>query len=218
MIDIKPNQRLVIDYEKSADLYLEKDKKELSLLENVDNALFVHKENVFDDYKREVLLPNKMSRLGPFISAGDVNDDGLDDFFVGGAIGQAGALLLQSEDGFVKSIDQPWESDAACEDLGSVFVDIDGDNDLDLYGASGGYQREAGDARYRDRLYLNDGKGFFVKAAESQLPDLRTSTGAVAAADEPPSPSDTSLRPLPPPPLPPPPSHAETPASDAASS
>ncbi|SVE18150.1 uncharacterized protein METZ01_LOCUS471004, partial [marine metagenome] len=161
--DVKPNQRLLVEYEKTAELYIDKEENSTSLLDKEKNEMFEHRENVFDDFDREVLLPNKMSQLGPFIGVGDANADGLNDFFVGGASGQSGALLLQTEDGVVKTIDQPWESDAVCEDLGSVFVDIDGDSDLDLYVVSGGNEASLASENLMDRIYENKGNGKFSK-------------------------------------------------------
>lgn len=147
-------------------------------------SLIDHIESPYNDYQDQPLLPHKLSQLGPGMAWGDVDGDRDADLFVGQAAGYPGFLYINQGQGeFTWSRPKAFEQDQGSEDMGAVFFDADGDNDLDLYVASGGYQMEAGDARYRDRLYLNDGKGFFVKAAESQLPDLRTSTGAVAAAD-----------------------------------
>ncbi len=144
---------------------------------------FIHRENKFDDFEREVLLPQRQSMLGPFLSAADVNGDGLTDFFIGGASGQAGALYLQQQNGHFREIrNAPWNEDRASEDMRSVFFDADGDNDPDLYVVSGGNEFPEGDPRYRDRLYLNDGSGHFVKASRA-LPDLAISGLAVSARD-----------------------------------
>ncbi len=144
---------------------------------------FVHHENKFDDFEREILLPHRQSKLGPFLSAADVNGDGLTDFFIGGAAGQAGALYLQLRNGHFREISNaPWKEDRASEDMRSVFFDADGDNDPDLYVVSGGNEFPEGDPRYRDRLYLNDGKGHFLKANKA-LPDLAISGLAILARD-----------------------------------
>ena len=163
MTGVKPNKRLLVEYEKLAELHVDKEETMPPLLEKGKNKMFEHRENLFDDFDREVLLPNKMSQLGPFIGVGDANADGLDDFFVGGALGQPGSLLLQTEYGFVKTIDQPWKYDAVCEDLGSVFVDIDGDSDLDLYVVSGGNEAILASENLMDRIYENNGNGKFSK-------------------------------------------------------
>jgi len=144
---------------------------------------FYHQENQFDDYAAQALLPHRFSRLGPFLSKGDVNGDGLEDFYVGGAAFQPGALYLQDESGsFARQSIDAFAIDESHEDQGSCFFDADGDGDLDLYAASGGYEFEEGSLEYQDRLYLNDGKGSFRRAMD-RLPDLRDSGSLVLPAD-----------------------------------
>ncbi|WP_020571406.1 VCBS repeat-containing protein [Neolewinella persica] len=142
-----------------------------------------HQENKFDDFAREILLPHKQSEHGPHLATGDVNGDGREDFYFGGAAGTSGQLMLQREDGhFVPAAAQPWNADKASEDLGSLFFDADGDGDADLYVVSGGSEFNPNDKRYLDRLYRNDGKGSF-KRDPAALPQLFGSGEAVAAAD-----------------------------------
>jgi enediyne biosynthesis protein E4 len=142
---------------------------------------FVHRENAFDDYQAQPLLPAGQARLGPALCLGDADGDGDDDLYVGGAKGQAGALLLAEGDGW-REVPGPWQSDKECEDAGALWLDHDGDGDLDLFVGSGGAEAKVGDANYRDRLYRNDGKLAFVRD-EAALPDLRQSSGHAAAAD-----------------------------------
>jgi hypothetical protein len=142
---------------------------------------FTHQENAFDEYVAQPLLPADVSRLGPGMALGDADGDGDDDLFVGGAHGQAGALFLADQSGWTRA-GGPWEQDAACEDMGCVWIDHDGDGDLDLFVASGGAEAKAGDGVLRDRLYRNDGGGTFARD-DTVLPDVRDSSGHVAAAD-----------------------------------
>jgi len=147
------------------------------------NIAYKHTENEFDDFKEEILLPHKLSQNGPFSAVQDVNGDGLEDLFIGGAAGQSGVLYLQNENGkFVKNESQPWESDKNSEDLGCLFIDVDGDKDLDLYVASGGSEFKRGNSLLNDRLYLNDGNGMFKKDTKA-LPKIYESSQCVKASD-----------------------------------
>lgn len=157
-----------------------------SLLANQSSGLkldYSHQENDYNDFEEEVLLPHKQSENGPCISKGDVNADGLEDFYVGGAVGQAGQLFLQETDGSFKvSSSAPWQAHARSEDLGSTLFDADGDKDLDLYVVSGGNEYEQGDIFLRDRLYINDGKGNYTWSEEA-LPNIGISGQCVKTVD-----------------------------------
>ncbi|HKR03019.1 MAG TPA: VCBS repeat-containing protein [Bacteroidia bacterium] len=144
---------------------------------------FVHRENDFIDFKKEPLLPQKFSEPGPCLATGDVNGDKLKDFFIGGATGQAGALYIQkSNSTFSKQANPAFESDKMYEDAGATFFDADGDDDLDLYVASGGNEWDENSPEYQHRLYVNDGKGNFSRAKDT-LPEIRTSSMCVAPND-----------------------------------
>ncbi|MEO5563679.1 MAG: FG-GAP-like repeat-containing protein, partial [Chitinophagaceae bacterium] len=147
---------------------------------NLLSQPFTHKENVYDEYEDQVLLPHAFSRSGPFIATGDVNKDGAEDFYIGGAAGQAGALYLQNGDKLVKKDIADFEKDKAFEDIGCSFLDIDTDGDLDLYVVSGGSQFPEGSGMYQDRVYSNDGKGNFTKTA---APVTMSSGSCVIAFD-----------------------------------
>lgn len=145
---------------------------------------YVHLEDIYDDFEREVLLPHKQSEFGPFFSQGDVNGDGRNDLYIGGAIGRSGKLFLQKANGsFVAAATQPWQAHAACEDLGSIFFDADLDGDLDLYVVSGSNQYEIGTRNLLDRLYLNNGNGQFHYASGAIPNDMLVSGGKVIAGD-----------------------------------
>ena len=143
---------------------------------------FRHTENEFDDFVREPLIPFQLSRLGAGVAISDVNGDGLVDAYCSGAAGQSGQLLINEGGKSFKPVSGPWLEHAASEDMGALFFDADGDGDNDLYVASGGNEFDVADAKYVDRLYLNDGKGQFTMASGA-LPDFRDSSGAVSAAD-----------------------------------
>jgi beta-lactamase superfamily II metal-dependent hydrolase len=137
-----------------------------------------------NDFKRQPQLLAQLSHGGPVIAKADVNNDGLEDLYVGGGAGQPGELHLANGDGFMKKNVSGFAMDKAFADAAAVFADIDNDGDLDLYVASGGYhQLEPEDRLLQDRIYLNEGSGDFVPAAAHALPDMRTSKGCVAVDD-----------------------------------
>jgi hypothetical protein len=142
---------------------------------------FVHKENVYDEYADQVLLPHEFTRSGPFIATGDVNGDGTEDFYVGGAKGQAGSLYIQQGGKFVKKDVPQFTADKKYEDMGTVLFDADKDGDLDLYVVSGGSEEPEGSDVYQDRLYLNDGKGNFT--GSSSLPHITSSGSCIVPFD-----------------------------------
>ena len=137
-----------------------------------------HREQSFDDFRTQPLLPRRLSQLGPAMAVADVDQDGRDDYFLGGASGQPGMLWLS---GSRRTIARPFESEAACEDVDALFFDADSDGDPDLYVVSGGVEAPQGDPRLADRLYLNLGEGRLQRAAT--LPQFAESGGCVCAAD-----------------------------------
>jgi len=144
---------------------------------------WIHRENQFSDFDREQLMPRMVSTEGPALAVGDVNGDGLDDIYFGGAKGQPGALYIQQADGrFAPSNTTVFAADSASEDVAAVFFDANGDKHPDLYVVSGGSEFGELASALQDRLYLNDGHGQFHKA-EGSLPTDGGSGSHVVAED-----------------------------------
>ncbi|SFF48338.1 VCBS repeat-containing protein [Thermoflexibacter ruber] len=144
---------------------------------------YKHLENEFNEFNRERLIPQMFSTLGPKIAKGDINGDGLEDFYIGGAKDSAGKLFIQQKNGTFLSTNQVlFETDKASEDTDALFFDADGDRDLDLYVVSGGNEFSGQASPLQDRLYLNDGRGNFKKA-ENAIPSEFNVGSCVQAAD-----------------------------------
>ncbi len=180
--NVQADQVLIVDYEASVPaVAYQRDAATLftDVTEKAD-AIYHHVENEFDDYQRQVLLPHKMSNFGPGLAVGDVNGDGLEDFFIGAALGKSGSLFIQNAKGAFYRQKSGFESQY--EDIGAVFFDADRDGDNDLYVVSGGNEYEAGSDMYQDRLYINDGNGNFLRDL-SALPRITSSGSKVIAND-----------------------------------
>jgi hypothetical protein len=168
--NVKSNQVLTLKYIDAKEYQLKNTIiEESKLFENIDEISgidFKHEENDFIHFDYEKLIPRMLSSEGPKIAVGDVNNDGLDDFYIGGAKDQSGHLYIQNHKGetiFSRVESEDFFNDRASEDAGSVFLDVDNDGDIDLYVVSGGGEPFQG-YTFADRLYINDGKGHFKKS------------------------------------------------------
>ena len=183
--DVKTNQVLTLRYASAITRMESENKSDSTLLfTEVSREVGIdyhHQENDYVDFKVQPLLPHMHSKNGPGIAVADINGDGLEDFYAGGATNHSGAMFIQQANGKFKK-GPVSQIDSLTEDMGVLFFDADNDNDADLYIASGGSEHVKGSELYKDELYLNDGKGNFKSAPEA-LPDLRQSGSSVVAAD-----------------------------------
>jgi hypothetical protein len=152
-------------------------------LGSMTDSLFAHHENDFVSFNVEKLMPRMLTTEGPKISVGDVNGDKLEDFFVGGAAGQPGAIFLQMRSGgFLRSSQPLLEQHAPREDVASALFDADGNGTLDLFVCGGGQQFKGNDFRLLPTLYLNDGQGKFTRTSV-YVPKIFVDASCVKPAD-----------------------------------
>ena len=185
---IKTDQVVVIDHkDATASPYTPKQKSAPLFLEVADKTgiKYLHEETDIIDFNLQRTIPHKFSQYGPGISVGDINQDGLDDFFIGGAAGHPSTFWVQGKDGkFNQQTDRLKYPDnkKKQEDLGTLLFDADGDGDNDLYCVSGSLEWEIGSSNYQDRLYVNNGKGYFAESRDA-LPPETASGSCVRAGD-----------------------------------
>ncbi len=181
---VKVNTSVTFNESEAIDFKEKPNTQNNTLFTKVQSSIdFTHKENVFNDFAKEVLLPYKQSTLGPFINKGDVNNDGKEDLYIGGAHGQPGQLFIQTENGFAKVDNKVFEEDAQYEDMESLFIDIDNDHDNDLYVVSGGTEFAERSENLKDRIYINDGKGNFTRSTSKEINDYTISGKTITKID-----------------------------------
>ena len=183
---IKANQLLTVDIDHATSIFnYETLRIGLPLFKESELKLeksFAHKENNFVDFNREGLMLRMVSTEGPKMAVGDVNKDGLDDFFIGGASGQPSSLFIQRFDGSFNSINESvFKTDSIREVTNSIFFDADGDADLDLVTVAGGNEYLSG-IQVQPMLYMNNGKGEF-SINKNAIPEIFANSSCARAAD-----------------------------------
>lgn len=185
--NIAANQLLTIDQNSATvnSSNVQADKQTTVFQKTVSSGIdFSHKENDFVDFDRDRLLFQMVSNEGPHIACGDVNKDGLEDFYICGAKDSPGALFIQKKNGqFERTNQKLFEADQISEDVDCAFFDADNDGYLDLYVNSGGNEFPSSSSALSDRLYFNDGKGHFTKSAQMLPAGKYESTSCVTPAD-----------------------------------
>ncbi|MEB8327868.1 VCBS repeat-containing protein [Flavobacteriaceae bacterium KMM 6897] len=184
MENITADQSITFEHKQATTLYKLVNPKAIKpMLQEIKNSsLIAHKENTYNDFVYEGLIYKLLSQEGPALAIGDINGDGNEDIFMGGAKGQAATIYTHSGNGKINPIAQKvFEEDAEYEDTAAAFLDVDGDKDLDLLVGSGGNQ-VGEEMTYRNRLYLNNGKGVFQRSKEF-LPSTFKNISTIAPND-----------------------------------
>lgn len=143
-------------------LYAEKKPEYFEDVRTIYQLSHRHKENDYNDFEEEVLLPHKMTSQGPELAVADFNNDGLEDFIVTSSVGEIPAVFLQNPLGSFKKLTVPSFYNHQLSEEGGIHVfDINGDKNLDVFMSSGGYQYDVGDSALQNRLYIGNGLGTF---------------------------------------------------------
>ena len=185
---IQANQTLNIDIQ-NASMFSDPTIDQGSDIKGVDINMtpeFKHKENSFIDFDRERLIYHMISREGPSLAKCDINGDGLDDFYIGGATGQAGSVYIQQKNGSFRSLEiSDFKTDQNFEDVDAIFLDVNNDGLQDLYVVSGGYEFPAGTPSLQDRVYIQKRAGSKIDftRSESALPRFFDMGACVKAGD-----------------------------------
>ena len=146
------------------------------------NSFQAYKENDYIDFDYEGLISKMLSQEGPSLAVADINNDGNEDIFIGGAKGSSGKIYLnKGNENYSLTTQSNFELDSNYENTAAAFFDVDNDGDQDLLAGSGGNEK-ADQANYKNRLYLNNGKGIFTKS-KNTIPTTNNNVAVIAPYD-----------------------------------
>jgi enediyne biosynthesis protein E4 len=144
---------------------------------------YLHKENAFNEFDREPLLPHMLSAEGPALAVADINKDGLEDVFIGASKTFHNAIFLQQPNGkFIKSLQPEMFLDSMYEDVSAAWADVNNDGNIDLVIATGGNEYYGADEHLLPRIYLNDGKARFKKL-QGAFTNITVTASCIVAND-----------------------------------
>jgi enediyne biosynthesis protein E4 len=179
---IKTNSTIDLNIADAKSMYSIKNKMIKSLFSEIGNTFQAHQENDYIDFDYEGLITKMLSQEGPSLAVADVNNDGNEDVFIGGAKGKSGNIYLNKGNDNYSLLPQiDLSKDASFEDTAACFFDADQDGDQDLLVGSGGNEK-ADQTNYKNRLYLNNGKGSFTKS-KNTIPTTNNNVAVIAPYD-----------------------------------
>lgn len=181
--DLGANKEIELSISNATESYTEPIKETQNFFTDV-SIDFLHKEKIYQDENNQTLSPFRLSQMGPGLSVGDIDNDGLSDLYIGGPLFKMGTLLKQHSEGFsafegmakIDSVNKTYE------ETGSLFFDADLDGDLDLYIVTGGSEVMKKNSGFADLLYLNDGHGKYTLAPDA-IPSIENAGSCVRAGD-----------------------------------
>ncbi|HEA29478.1 MAG TPA: RNA-binding protein [Leeuwenhoekiella sp.] len=180
--DLTTNKRIEISYANAENKKANTIEEKNTLLKEADAmvAQIAHQENPYVDFQDQPLLLKMLSREGPGLAVGDINDDGLDDLFMSTAVKDTSYVWMQNKTGDFKK-GNPLPLSWNYEEQGSILADFNNDGRPDLYVASGGNELPYKNKNYQDQLYFQQEDGSFK--ISNALPQINSSTSTVNATD-----------------------------------
>ncbi len=179
--NVSADQVLTVDSKNAQLTDLLNEKKLKPLFKDVTSDLGINYTNVSNglvDFNIQATLIRTGTQLGSGIAIGDINNDGLEDVYIGGSKNKKGYLYLQSDSG--KFTERELDKNLLFDNAGTLFMDADGDGDLDLFIVNGGGLPDSKTQQYTDRLFINDGFGNFEA---KDLLQRKASGSCISAAD-----------------------------------
>ena len=179
---IAKNSTINLKIGDATEKYSAKNKKIKPLFVEKTSEFLGHKENDYIDFDYEGLISKELSQEGPALAVSDINGDGLEDIFIGGAKGNSAKIYInKGNNKYILTSQTSLNLDANFEDTAASFFDVDNDGDIDLLVGSGGNEK-ADQINYKNRLYLNDGKGIFFKST-STIPTTNNNVSVIVSYD-----------------------------------
>ena len=181
--DVAVNQTLLLEQRNADQMVRPFSPPTSPLFSEINTNIAAHKEDNYVDFDYEGLISQMLSKEGPALAVADINNDGNEDIFLGGARYQVGKIYLQSGNGLLNEVNnEVFTKDSEFEDVSAAFTDVNGDANKDLVVVSGGNNIYADKNLFSTRIYLNEGNGRFSKSP-SEVPSGQHNAAVVTSSD-----------------------------------